>query len=199
MILEGIVTTLNDDGSLNVAPMGPIVDERMQRLVLRPFRTSQTYANLKRRGHGVLHVVDDVWLLARAALGPIEPPPETFEAQNVEGRVLAEACRWYEFEVAEVDDREQRTTIDARVVASGKRRDFFGFNRAKHAVLEGAILATRVGILPRGEILDQFKRLAVLVEKTGGEQERRAWRLLERYVESAEAATGALTGRGVES
>lgn len=201
MILEGIVTTLDADGSLNVAPMGPMVDESMQRIVLRPFRTSRTYANLKRHGEGVLHVVDDVWLLARAALGRVEPPPETFGAEKVRGRVLRDACRWYEFTVVKLDDREDRTTIVAEVVASGRLRDFFGFNRAKHAVVEGAILATRVGILPRQQILDEFQRLAVLVEKTAGEQERRAWRLLDAFVASAggEAVGRVSTVQGEES
>ena len=71
MILEGIVTTLNPDGSLNVAPMGPRVENRsFDRFVLRPYRSSTTYRNLKALGEGVLHVTDDVLLLARAAIGP---------------------------------------------------------------------------------------------------------------------------------
>ena len=49
MILEGIVTSLDAGGKLNVAPMGPIVEPDMSRLVLRPFRTSQTYRNLRQR------------------------------------------------------------------------------------------------------------------------------------------------------
>jgi hypothetical protein len=72
MILEGIVTTLNGDRSVNVAPMGPIVDETMQTLLLRPFQTSTTYRNLKRTGCGVLHVTDDVLLLAQAAINRLE-------------------------------------------------------------------------------------------------------------------------------
>ncbi|HJT78949.1 MAG TPA: DUF447 domain-containing protein, partial [Gemmataceae bacterium] len=75
MILEGIVTTLSPDGALNVAPMGPHVTPGMERFLLRPFPTSQTYRNLTAHGEGVLHVTDDVLLLARAALGPVEPPP----------------------------------------------------------------------------------------------------------------------------
>src|ERR1043166_8198807 len=46
MILEGLVTTLNADGGVNIAPMGPIVDEAMRHLILRPYQTSRTYANL---------------------------------------------------------------------------------------------------------------------------------------------------------
>src|SRR5262249_33778477 len=73
MILEGIVTTVSAEGTVNVAPMGPRVDADFRRLVLRPFRTAQTYHNLKAHGEGVLHVTDDVNLLARAALGALEP------------------------------------------------------------------------------------------------------------------------------
>ena len=56
MILEGIVTSLDNAGELNVAPMGPIVDEAMSTILLRPFQTSRTYRNLKEHPQGVLHV-----------------------------------------------------------------------------------------------------------------------------------------------
>ena len=75
MILEGIVTTHNDDGSVNVAPMGPIVDETMAWLRLRPFQTSVTFHNLRRQRSGVFHVTDDVLLLARAAIGRLDSAP----------------------------------------------------------------------------------------------------------------------------
>jgi hypothetical protein len=60
----------------------------------------------------------------------------------------------------------------------GRLRDFFGFNRAKHAVVEAAILATRTQILPAAEIEAEYRRLAVLVDKTGGEQEHTAFAFL---------------------
>ena len=73
MILEGIVTTLGSDGAVNIAPMGPLVEPSMERIVLRPFPTADTYKNLRYHGEGVLHVTDDVLLLARAAVGPLDP------------------------------------------------------------------------------------------------------------------------------
>ncbi len=74
-VLEGIVTTLNEDGTINIAPMGPWVDDPIEQLLLRPFTTSTTWANLKRTRYGVLNVTDDVELLARAAVDPDMPPP----------------------------------------------------------------------------------------------------------------------------
>ncbi len=184
-ILEGVVTTLNDDGSANVAPMGPKVDQACQQFVLRPFQTSRTYQNLARSKAGVLHVTDDVELLARAAIGRLDPLPAIKPAGTVDGVVLCDACRWYEFEVTAIDDRQARTEIQAQVVATGRHRDFFGFNRAKHAVLEAAILATRVNLLPWEEIQAEFARLAIPVAKTAGPQEEQAFRLLSEYVQQA--------------
>jgi len=183
MILEGIVTTINADGSTNVSPMGPVVDEAMRTLLLKPYGTSTTYQNLKRTRQGVFHVTDDGELLAQAAVGAPDPPPEMVPAQAVEGRILADACRWYAFRVRALDDSRERTEIVAEVVDRGSIRDFFGFNRAKHAVVEAAILATRTALLPADEITDQFEKLKVLVNKTGGPQERRAFDFLQDFVQ----------------
>ena len=190
MILEGIVTTLGPSDKLNIAPMGPRVEPNLDRFVLRPFQTSTTYRNLKDHGEGVLHVTDDVWLLAQAAIGSVEPAPEMFPATKVHGHVLANACRWYEFRVTQLDDREERTTIDCEVVYVGRLRDFLGFNRAKHAVVEAAILATRTEFLPIDEILADFSKLAVLVQKTGGDAEHRAFQFLLDHVNTVAGAKG---------
>jgi uncharacterized protein len=187
MILEGIVTTLNPEGLLNVAPMGPQVDDAMRRFVLRPYRTSTTYRNLKARGEGVLHVTDDVLLLARSAVGSAAEVA-TRPADAVEGRIILDACRYYEFRVTGLDDRDDRTTIAVETVAVGRLRDFFGFNRAKHAVIEAAILATRTAFLPLEEIRAEFERLAVLVAKTGGPAEHAAFDHLRRYLDEAAPA-----------
>jgi hypothetical protein len=163
MILEGIVTTLSPDGAVNIAPMGPRVDAAMERFLLRPFPTSRTYRNLKVHGEGVLHVTDDVLLLARAALGPVEPLPPLLPAACVRGVILADACRYYEFIVRTLDDSEQRVRIEAEVV-------------------EAAILATRTDFLPLDEIEAEYRKLALLVDKTGGPREHEAFALLRDHV-----------------
>ena len=184
MILEGIVTTLSADGTVNISPMGPEVDPAIRRLVLKPYQTSTTYRNLKRTGQGVFHVTDDVELLARAAIGVPDPLPAMEPAQAVDGKILSGACRWYAFRVQSLDDSGERTKIVCDVIAAGRLRDFFGFNRAKHAVVEAAILATRTEFLPAEEILSQFERLKIMVDKTGGPAEHRAFEFLGAFVQS---------------
>jgi hypothetical protein len=197
MILEGIVTTRGPDGAPHLAPMGPrvsfhtlpanaasFVETVLDGLTLRPFRTSQTYRNLRAHPEGVLHVTDDVLLLARAAVGALESLPPLTAAGRVAGWVLADCCRYFEFRIPpqELEDAADRPTFHAEIVGSGRRRDFFGLNRAKHAVVEAAILATRTAFLPLDEIEADYRRLAPLVEKTGGEQERTAFAFLQQHL-----------------
>jgi len=182
LILEGIVTTVDSHGTINIAPMGPDVRPEMDRFLLRPFRTSQTFQNLKVHGEGVLHVSDDVLLLARAAIGGMDPLPALVRANTIRGWILQDACRYFEFRVKSIDESEERIRIEAEVVASQRLRDFFGFNRAKHAVVEAAILATRTAFLPLNQIEAEYEKLAVLVQKTGGEREHLAFALLQKHI-----------------
>jgi len=198
MILEGIVTTVSPAGNVNIAPMGPSVDAAMNRFLLRPFPTSHTCQNLMAFGEGVLHVTDDVLLLARAALGPVEPAPIMKLASKVRGYVLCDACRFYEFRVITIDTSEPRVRIEVEVVHQGRLRDFFGFNRAKHAVVEAAILATRTSFLPIAGIEAEFQKLAVIVSKTGGPQEMEAFHLLQDYVGGTAISQKEPTGREQE-
>src|SRR5262245_17604321 len=185
LVLEGLVTTLDVADALHVAPMGPHVQPDLRQFLLRPFPTSQTYQNLRAHPEGVLHVTDDVLLLARAAIGQLSEPPPHRPASVVRGFVLTGACRALEFRATRIDDSEQRVRIECEVVLSERLRDFFGLNRAKHAVVEAAILATRLHLLPLDEIAAEYAKLAVLVEKTGGEQEREAFAVLRRFLDSA--------------
>ena len=190
MILEALVTSRDLDGSTHLAAMGPEVDGSDWRaFILRPFRTSTTFGNLQRTGQGVLHVSDDVLVLALAAIGRA-PAVETRPARVVQGAVWVGACRYYEFRVAALDDREDRATIRAEVVAQGRFRDLFGLNRAKHAVVEAAILATRMDFLAMPAIADDFRRLAPLVRKTGGPDERRAFGALADFVRDRAQSRG---------
>lgn len=182
MILEAIVTTVNPQGVPNLAPMGPKVEsEDLQRFILRPYRTSTTYRNLRDRGEGVLHVTDDVLTLARAAIGTVNDAVYR-SADVVAGVIWLGACRYHEFRVISLDDDEARTTIVAESVASGRLREYFGLNRAKHAVVEAAILATRLDFLPIADILIEYAKLRILVEKTGGPAEHSAFQLLAAHV-----------------
>lgn len=182
MILEAIVTTINEDGSTNISPMGPTVTADLSQFVLRPFDTSTTFANLKRTKSGVMHVTDDVLMFARSAIGDKPVEARTKDAEKVEGKILLDACRYYEFRVEFIDETGARMSLNCQTVGSGRLRDFWGFNRAKHAVIEAAILATRLDFLPSSEIEESMVRLQTIVDKTAGPQEIEAMSLISKYI-----------------
>jgi hypothetical protein len=183
MILEAIVTTQDGRGQVHIAPMGPEFEPGQDHFVLKPFATAHTYANLVQHPEGVLHVTDDVLLLAQAAIGAVEPTPALVPAARVRGNVLVDACRAYEFRITETDDTQDRVRVRAAIVHTWRQRDFFGFNRAKHAVIEAAILATRVHLISAAEIASEYRRLEPLVRKTGGRDEEQAFAILSQYVQ----------------
>lgn len=180
MIIEGLVTTLNAEGSPHLAPMGTeVARPEFDSFILKPFKTSQTYRNLMRHPEGVFHITDDVLLLAKAAVGAVADSPEMQRTSAVRGYFLGGACRTFEFTVNNIDDRHDRVRMNCTVLHTIALRHFSGFNRAKHAVLEAAILATRFHLKPAAEIEAEFTRLRVIVDKTAGEQEFEAMAFLE--------------------
>lgn len=185
MILEGLVTTTDADGGPHLAPMGPRVDADFSRFLLRPFPTSHTFKNLVTHGEGVLHVTDDARLVARAAVGCATPLPELRPAARVKGFVLTGCCRAFEFVVRSVDTSVDRAKIECAVIHVHNLRAFFGFNRAKHAVVEAAILATRLHLIPHAEVAAEFAKLRVIVDKTGGPAEFEAMDFLDQHLRAA--------------
>src|SRR6185436_9014413 len=158
MIVEAIVTTVAADGAVNCAPMG--VEWGDDQIVLKPFLETATYRNLLATRAAVVNLVDDVRIFARAAISnPVYP---TVAAAVVPGVRLADCCSWREVEVRSIDSTPPRSRIDTAVVHRGMQREFIGFNRARHAVLEAAIYATRLHLLPREFITSELERLQVI-------------------------------------
>jgi hypothetical protein len=154
-------------------------------IVLKPFLETATYRNLVATRAAVINLTDDVLLFAQAAIS--DPVYSTVPAEVVRGVVLADCSSWREVEVRSVDNSPPRSRIETAVVHRGSRREFIGFNRARHAVLEAAIYATRLHLLPRDFIESELKRLQVIVDKTAGPRELEAMALLTDYVRSVPA------------
>jgi hypothetical protein len=189
LILETLVTTLDGRGAPNVAPMG--VEWGDERIVLKPYRETATFRNLLEVPEAVVNLVDDVLYYVQSALASPTFPSQP--ARVVRGIVLDAACSWRELRVSTSDTAEPRARFDCAVVHREVRREFVGYNRARGAVLEATILATRTRILPLPEILAEYERLQVIVDKTAGPREREAMALLASFVqkEAAVLETGA--------
>jgi hypothetical protein len=184
MILETILTTMSAAGHVNFAPMG--VEWSDDEIVAKPYKETTTYRNLAETGEAVVNVVDDVRLYVQGALSsPVFP---SGPASVVRGAVLDAACSWREIRVRESDTAGPRARFACDVVHRGVRREFLGYSRARSAVLEATILATRTRVLPIDEILAEYRRLQIIVDKTAGPPEREAMAQLTAFVEAEAVA-----------
>ncbi len=183
MIIETIFSTLDAEGRPNFAPMGLLwgVDS----VTVRPYRDTQTCRNLLSTGCGVANSTDNVLAYVQTALYntvlPFSP------AQAIEGIVFIQACSWRELEVEDAGGTGDRAEIRCRVVHTGRRKDFLGFCRAANAVIEAAILATRIDLLDRKVVEETMAGFDTIVEKTGGTIEKEAMKLVWEYIRKSEA------------
>jgi hypothetical protein len=185
MIRESIVTTLGADGAPHIAPIGVIVEP--EGLVVAPFRPSATLDNLTRRGAAVVNYVDDVRVFAGCITGRKRDWP-TRPATRVHGAVLEAALAHEELELAEIREDPTRPRLLCRTVHAETTAPFRGFNRAQSSVIEAAILASRLSMLPREKIEREIAYLTIGVEKTAGPREREAWGWLMEMIRAHLAA-----------
>lgn len=184
-IVETIVSTVGDDGRVNFAPMGVVWTPPS--LVIRPYVDTATYRNLRATREGVVNLTDNVLLFAQSALTDAEFPAHS--SDRVRGAILEEACAYYEVVVDAIEDAGDRAAIRCQVVGQRWVRPFLGFNRARNAIIEAAILSTRLRWLPREDIVRELRNCARIVDKTGGDQERAALAFIERHVDSWSASS----------
>lgn len=179
MIRECIVTTQNDEGRLHVAPLGLIEDGAGW--VIAPFRPSATLDNLRATPFAVASFTDDALVFAGCLTGNKDWP--TRPAEQVPGAFLEGALAHLELAVEHVEEDELRPRFHCRIVHEGNHAPFKGFNRAQAAVIETAILATRLKMLPREKVETELAYHQIAVEKTAGPREHEAWRILVEKIE----------------
>jgi hypothetical protein len=184
-IRESIVTTLNADGTAHIAPLGVI--EQPPLLVVAPFQPSTTLGNLRRHRFACVSYTVDVRVFAGCVTGRRRDWP-LVAAERVEGFRLAQALAHAELEVDQVLEDEQRPRFLCRQVHEAAHGPFRGFNRAQAAVVEGAVLVSRLAMLPRGKIDSEMAYLQIAIDRTAGEGEREAWGWLAQAVEAWRAS-----------
>ena len=171
LIRETIVTTADREGRVHIAPIGIIADG--EGWIIAPFRPSTTLDNLHAVPFAVANYTDDVRVFAGCLTGRADWP--TVAANRVPVRRLAASLAHAELAVAQITEDAQRPRFHCRIVHTAAHAPFQGFNRAQAAVIEAAILASRLDFLPREKVEGEVAALKSAVEKTAGPAELEAW------------------------
>lgn len=188
VIYETVVTTVAPDGTPHIAPMGVRYrrSDTGSDVILMPFKPSTTLANIVASRHAVLNIVIDTRVFAGSVTGrrswPLRP------TERIEGVRLSCALNHVELELAELQDDPQRPVLRMARVFEASHAPYIGFNRAQAAVIEGAILVSRLRMLPAEKVDAEMAYLQIAIDKTAGPEEHEAWGWLTEAIARHRAA-----------
>jgi hypothetical protein len=177
-IRETIITSVDAAGKVHIAPIGIIAEG--DGWIIAPFRPSVTLDNLTTVPFAVASYSDDVRIFAGCLTGRKDWPTVPVDGFPVPR--LSAALAHSVLQVESVRDDAVRPRFFCRAVQEEMHAPFTGFNRAKAAVLELAILVSRLDMLPRGKIDAEIAYLRIAMEKTAGPAEQEAWDWLMQKV-----------------
>jgi uncharacterized protein len=179
MIFETIITSIDEASNVHVTPFG--VRYEGEFVVISPYKPSTTLENILATKHAVMNLTDDVRIFAGALTQ--HKTWELLDANKIKGFRLADCLAHAELTLVEVREDATRPQLVMQKVYEANHRSFKGFNRAQSAVIELAVLASRLHMLPREKIETEMKYLEIAIEKTAGEREREAWQWLTEKID----------------
>ena len=179
MIQEVLVTTQNAEGITHIAPMGIHLQDN--EFIILPFRPSTTLDNILESKTAVINYCDDVRIFAGCLTAKRDWPLTA--TNKFKGHYLSSALAHREVELLRIEDDETRPKLYCKTVHSVNHAPFQGFNRAQFAVLEAAILVSRLHMLPLEKIESEIDYLRIALDKTAGDKEREAWGWLMAIIE----------------
>ena len=199
LIRETILTTISAAGVVHMAPIGLIAAEE-GRWIAAPFAPSTTSDNLRAVPQAVANHVGDVRVFAGCLTGRRTWP--VLSCSHVLPPRLLAAITHDEMVVERVEVDPQRPRYVCRIVRREQHAPFEGYNRAQAAVIEGAILVSRLSMLPADKVAREMDYLRIAIGKTAGEAERIAWSWLEEAVAAYDArgaASSATAAAGAQA
>jgi len=180
MIQETLVTTLNEAGQVHIAPMGIHVTDNA--LIILPFKPSTTLTNILASGVAVINYSDDVRIFAGCLTGRRDWAVKN--AVQINGKVLVNTLAHSEVELVRIEEDAVRPKLICQVLHQVNHAPFKGFNRAQYAVLEAAILLSRIEWLPLTKIEAELDYLRIGLEKTASAVELGAWHWVMTAIEA---------------
>jgi len=171
MIYETIIISTDVKGVAHVTPFG--VKHENDFVIISPFKPSKTLDNILSTQAATMNLTDDVRVFAGALTK--RKAWQLLPANQVKGFRLSTCLTHVELELVEVRDDAQRPQLVMKRLETQHHSGFNGFNRAQAAVIELAVLASRLHMLSPEKVRSELRYLQIAIDKTAGVQEREAW------------------------
>ena len=184
MIFETITSSVDEKGNPHITPFGITMQEDL--VVISPYKPSTTLTNILTTKQAVMNLTDDVRVFAGALTR--RQAWLLLPADKVTGFRLADTLAHKELKLVKVLEDSQRPQLLMEVIHEVQHQPFKGFNRAQAAVIELAVLVSRLERLSKDKVLSEMAYLQIAIDKTAGERELQAWGWLVEKVENFYAA-----------
>jgi hypothetical protein len=159
--VETILVTVNLDGSFNAAPMGVRLKGKL--LELRPYRTSATYANLRRGGTATINTTHDPMLfLATAFKDEVEDQPRVEPDMWLHG---ADSTITVEVQREEATHCERSLFVATPVKVTVGEAHTQAYSRGRAQAVEAVIHATRVKVFSEQGMTEEAAALIRRMEE----------------------------------
>ncbi len=178
MIRESIVITTDSSNNSHVVPMGIIFNKK--KIIISPFVPSKTYLNLIENPYAVINFTDDVNIFVDALLG--KKNFDLHPTKKNKGFYLKNTLSYLEVKIVKFIKNKIRPKFECKIIKETSNYSFKGFNRAQLAVIEAAILVSRINIIPIKKIKNEIKYLKIAIDKTAGKNEKIAWKKLLKKI-----------------
>lgn len=184
MIYETIISTIDTLGNAHVTPFGISMHDDL--VVISPYKPSTTLDNILATEHAVMNLTDDVRVFAGVLTK--RQAWTLLPSSKVTGFRLADTLAHKELKLVKVIDDALRPQLFMEVLHAEQHQAFNGFNRAQAAVIELAVLVSRLTRLPMEQIKQDITYHTIAIEKTAGARELEAWGWLMEAVTNHQAA-----------
>jgi len=154
--------------------------------IILPFRPSTTLNNILQSKTAIINYCDDVRIFAGCLTGKSDWTLTA--AEKIKGQYLSSALAHRELELVRIEDDNTRPKLYCKAIHTVNHAPFQGFNRAQYAVLEAAILVSRLNMLPIEKIESEIAYLSIGLNKTAGVKELEAWGWLMTIIEQHKQA-----------
>lgn len=171
MIFETIIISADQNGTPHVTPFG--VKHEEDNVVISPFKPSKTLENILASKTATVNLTDDVRVFAGALTN--HQPWHLLAAEQVSGYRLDGCLTHIELALKQVRDDAKRPQLVMQKLLTKQHKAFKGFNRAQAAVIELAVLTSRLHMLPAEKIQSEMQYLQIAIDKTAGPRELEAW------------------------
>ncbi|MFC6835447.1 DUF447 domain-containing protein [Halomarina ordinaria] len=178
-VTESVVTTLGPNERWNVAALGLFAPEDGGPVTARTWGRTRTWRNFRERGEGYVQFTRD----------PVDFVEAACSVREEDAPVLDGADAWAHVTVAVVDAGEESDTEWTEwelvpVEAAVERRVVPTTNRARAAVVEATVAASRLGVAGYDDevLRERIRYFESVVDACAGARERAAWERFEELV-----------------